>query len=205
MDILANCACETEFLELQDMADRLFEALSPCVPNAPDVLDPDPLCMLSMPKPCVGNPQPIPTQCKTACVTSLPPRARTAREEWTREDDAHILALFNAHGTKWRKIARASPRFGSDDAVRNRVQRLHQKGICGEARRSQTPRAANIYVRGQGAMWTGTRAAWTENEDQLLLALSRTTHAWSVVSTSFQRRTPHACRNRVFRLTATLS
>jgi hypothetical protein len=203
MEILADCACEKELRELQDIADRLFEALGACVPSAPGSPELDPLNLLSMPQPYTGNPPPVPTEYETIPETSPPLPIRTARAEWTEEDDAHLLALFDEHGTRWRQIARASPRCRSDDAVRNRVTRLRLKGLFKEAGRPQTPESAKTCVRSRGATLEGARVAWTSNEDELLRALVRTTRGWSAIAKSFKGRTPHACRNRVFRLSGT--
>jgi hypothetical protein len=184
MDVLAECACEQERRDLEQTADHLFAALAACVPDSDD----DAFELLAMPEPYAGKPQPLPTLEETIVTATLPPPAK--RQAWTEADDEHLLALFHAHGARWRRIARDAQSPRSDDAVRNRVARL--------TRRAATPPADKSRARAEGAE---PRRPWAREEDARLLELVRTTRAWSEVARAFVRRTPHACRNRVFRLT----
>jgi hypothetical protein len=181
MDMLAQCACDDdERRSLEAVADELFAALADA-PGAPDAFE-----LLAMPAAFAGSPRALPTLEETTPVASLP-----LRRDWTAADDRHLLALFELHGARWRRIARASPSPRSDDAVRNRLFRLKQRG------RPTTPPASKPRVWSEGE---GTRRPWTPTEDARLRALARTSHSWLTVSRSFVGRTPHACRNRVFRL-----
>lgn len=193
MDVLAECACDAGRRELQEVADRLFAALGGWVPDESCAPDADPFELLIMPRPYVGNPQPLPTDAGAQPAVPLPPRPQ--RVEWTSDDDVHVLSLFRKHGTKWRLIAREAPLKRSDDAVRNRVQRLQRLRRLQtppDPPRPQTPESAKT-----SAQW---RVPWTEEEDRRLLALVRMSHAWPAIARSFDGRTAHACRNRVFRL-----
>jgi hypothetical protein len=183
MEILADCACERERRELLATADRLFEALAACVPDA------DPFELLIMPEPSTGGPQPLPTIHESTPVVPLPP-SQSRRQEWTKEDDEHLLALFDQCGARWRRIARASPTARSDDALRNRVARLKQK--------MNTPPAAKRTRRDPEE--APSRLSWTAEEDEVLLQAIAESHDWRAIARKLPPRTPHACRNRCFRL-----
>ena len=72
-------------------------------------------------------------------ATAPPPRPEAAggreaavrnlaeRKEWTEAEDELILASVEKYGSKWRKIAELLP-GRSDDAVRNRCNRLRETG-----------------------------------------------------------------------------
>lgn len=182
MDVLAECACEREQQELQNLADGVFAALGEYY------LGDDAFELLAMPEPYAGAPQPLPKTNETLVNVPLPQRVN--RQTWTEDDDAHLLALFQTHGARWRRIVRASASPRSDDAVRNRLTRLTQ--------RAATPPADKPRARAEGAE---PRRPWARDEDARLLALVKSTRSWGAVAEAFVGRTSHACRNRVFRLT----
>lgn len=189
--LLQACASEGERRDLEDLADRLFAELAKDVPDDADAFE-----LLAMPEPrkYPGAPQPLPTIAESMPVAPLPPLPppRRRRTDWTEDDDEHLLRLFDLYGSKWREIARASGSPRSDDAIRNRIQRLNE--------RANTPPAAKPRAPAAASAGEAPRRPWSEGEDKRLRELVETTRSWRSIACEFTGRTPHACRNRVFRL-----
>lgn len=102
--------------------------------------------------------------------------------------DSKILAFVNENGKCWRMLARILGRGWSDDVVRNRWARL-----VGEQVGSPRPKDG-----------CGGRSGWTAVEDatlrRFLMKDFTTGRKWVTISAALPGRTPHACRNRLFRL-----
>lgn len=88
------------------------------------------------------------------------------RKEWSVQEDAIIRQAVLAHGGRWRKIAAELP-GRSDDAVRNRWNRLKEMGIGSEAAATQSDSAdgAPSAAAGSGA---AASAAAIQSADALV-------------------------------------
>lgn len=121
---------------------------------------------------------------------------RTVRERraWTSEEDECILNMVKEHGCLWRQHARTLQRtFGtrrSDDAIRNRWNRLHFD--C-NASKGPAPRRTPTLLR----------KSWTSDDDAVIMRMvQRHGRQWDTVQKALPGRTSHAIRNRFDRIDA---
>jgi len=116
-----------------------------------------------------------------------------AKQGWTQQEDATILSMVHAMGTKWSAIAtRLMGR--TDDAVRNRYIRLEKKktGLV-------APAASSVGL--SEPVVSKSHDMWTASEDESILQ-GVIIHGckWQTIGGSMRGRTVNAVRNRYLRL-----
>eukprot|EP00908_Phaeocystis_cordata_P009605 Transcript_20399.p1 GENE.Transcript_20399~~Transcript_20399.p1 ORF type:complete len:276 (-),score=98.00 Transcript_20399:335-1162(-) len=136
--------------------------------------------------------QPLPAQQQSSGAGSA-----ADRKDWTDAEDEEILRGVAEYGQKWRAIATRLP-GRSDDAVRNRWKRL--------VRAQGGPDMFATSGEGGGNK-RPPRQAWTEEEDQIIVEMvQQYGFKWGRIerrlaeSATSVGRTPHAIRNRFYRL-----
>lgn len=168
------------------------------------------------------NPQP----------TGKASRNGAERKEWTATEDDIIRNSVTMHGCRWRKIAAMLP-GRSDDAVRNRWNRLKEELGLGDANAtgdeingplkpaptigssSAASRGSSEKEKKVGASHAAKeskegrekpeRVSWSKVEDELILAsVSELGHKWNRIAERLPGRTDHAIRNRFHRLQSLL-
>ena len=140
-----------------------------------------------------------------ALSTYKPPKMKQA---WTREEDMIILGGVSTFGNKWSKIVAQLPVHRTDDAVRNRWQRLlrKQEKPRFQARRTDgdgPPAVEEAGVDdgggGGGEDASGLRHGdmWTAEEDEMIDRGVRLEGLrWREIAARLPGRTESGCRNR---------
>lgn len=131
------------------------------------------------------------------------------RKDWTREEDAQIIALVQRYGQKWRQIAVEMP-GRSDDAVRNRWKRVKDEGSDEDSPTSKAARTGTASAPSRSHARVSTagsyddkpeRVSWSRKEDELIVQLvGDLGNKWNVIALQLPGRTEHAIRNRYARL-----
>jgi hypothetical protein len=156
-------------------------------------------------------------------VASTPTSLKRPRAQWSEEEDARLIAFHEAHGPRWRAMSRELGNR-SDDSYRNRFLRIngqgqasslssqHKDGYGSDDSSSSSSSFAQIMEsRGPVRAYQkrARRKAWTLAEDSTILDFLESgsgascTH-WSQLARKLANRSPHATRNRAYRLTASI-
>jgi len=159
----------------------------------------------------------------------LPTAGPPDRKVWTAEEDTAIYQGVAQHGQKWRLVAAGVP-GRSDDAVRNRWKRLEAAkvgrttsgssadgagpsdggfafpNLCCAASRPKGLKQRSLAgdddgEGGGGGAKQPARVAWSAQEDATILRVVRERGLkWNYLAGLLPSRTPHAIRNRFYRL-----
>jgi hypothetical protein len=213
IDVLAPTPIETSAFELpwlRESADVESEPESDVPSELESPLGP-PLQPLAVFHPSAATPEPKHT---TASAWVAP--QRRDRKEWTFAEDEFVLDYFARHGPQWREMSRemakTMPHSRSDDALRNRHERilahLHTHDSP-SSDSSDVSSKSNHRPRMSGAGGGGLadrppRASWTPQEDEIICdAVSLQAGGkpgWQALARKLPGRTPHAVRNRANRI-----
>ena len=134
-------------------------------------------------------------------------RSGAERKEWSAAEDDTIRSAVALHGCKWRKIAAMLP-GRSDDAVRNRWNRLSregagEEGAAGGATPAPAPPRPRAPPSADGSAHKPERISWTRAEDATIVqSVAELGHKWYLIAQRLPGRTDHAIRNRYHRLQA---
>jgi hypothetical protein len=174
----------------------------------------------------IESPPAFPEASMPPCVrstTSTPNSLKRPRAPWSEEEDARLVAFHEAHGPRWRAMSRELGNR-SDDAYRNRFFRINgqectstsssqpKDGYESDDSSSSSSSCAQIMEsRGPVRAYQkrARRKAWTLAEDSTILDFLESgsgascTH-WSQLARKLANRSPHATRNRAYRLTASI-
>lgn len=157
--------------------------------------------------------------------TGRPMRNGAERKEWTAAEDEIIRQGVEKVGCRWRKIAAMLP-CRSDDAVRNRWNRLRQEqssvGSASLPDEKPTERpvdaepctVSKLAAPAETSASTSgppskekeckekaSRVSWSKAEDQtILMSVKELGHKWNRIAERLPGRTDHAIRNRFHRL-----
>lgn len=146
-------------------------------------------------------------------------RGSLERREWTAAEDLIIRSAVERFGTKWRRIADLLP-MRSDDAVRNRWNRLKEaeaagrdppsptSDSCGEdfsecsgSRPSPGMGSPHEPPDDGGGGKGEKKKTWTTEEDTfIVISVKAYGHKWNKIADGLPGRTDHAVRNRWQRL-----
>lgn len=114
-----------------------------------------------------------------------------ARRNWKDGEDAFIQVNVIEFGFAWRNITKLFNRqfaFRSDDAIRNRYFRLNPSLL-----RTKADSALHSEI--------AKRKPWKHAEDKIILQqVSINGCAWRTIAALLSGRSPHAIRNRYYRL-----
>lgn len=160
------------------------------------------------------------------CVRSMastPNSLKRPRTQWSEEEDARLIAFHEAHGPRWRAMSRE---FGhrSDDAYRNRFLRINGQGYAsssssqlkdgyGSDDSSSSSSSFAQVMESQDPVKAyaqrAKRKEWTLAEDNTILAFidsvpDTSCTRWSQLACQLTNRSPHAIRNRAYRLTESI-
>ena len=133
----------------------------------------------------------VPGAADAQAAPRSPTNDSEVRKDWSDLEDAEIVKGFAEFGQKWRAIAARLP-GRSDDAVRNRWKRLEK------AQRASDPGAPS---EAHEAHKRPPRTAWSLEEDRTIVEMvERLGFKWGKIEQVLDGRTPHAIRNRFYRL-----
>ena len=107
-----------------------------------------------------------------------------SRMKWSKEDDDNLIDAVRLHGERWRQIANFLALSCTDDALRNRYNRITCK------------KSLNIRHNPKGP-----RIYWTKCEDDMIMSfVAKHGKKWSSVRSTLLNRSNQAIRNRYTRL-----
>jgi len=135
-----------------------------------------------------------------AGTSSARPKSKVA---WTNEEDQLIAEGVRRYGNKWSRIVEMLPtaQDRTDDAVRNRWQRLQRKQKRQEAMAARGGRAASGDYGEDGSLAPSKHGdMWTKEED-LTIDEGVKMHGfkWRAIAAVLPGRTESGCRNRWIR------
>ena len=137
------------------------------------------------------------------------------RHTWSTRDDTKILEALLLFGPKWRHISRYLQAW-TDDAIRNRVLRMQTEKLEDEhkhvvqalqTQRREDREAKRVERAESQQMCTADASSpqpWTSDEDSKITQYLERRHkhpSWNTIQRDLlPSRTPHAIRNRAYRI-----
>ena len=132
------------------------------------------------------------------------------RVQWSKDEDARLIAFHETHGPRWRSMSRELG-SRSDDAYRNRFLRINgQLGGVDESDDScSSSSSSSSFSRNTVETYKKRlkRRVWTIEEDTAIFSFigsgqdPSSLTRWSELAPLLHNRSPHAIRNRAYRLT----